>query len=87
MKVQSVKRNGIIIGYLIESPKTGDLYCFYTKESGEKQYWKFNGNYNKPTFTPEMYNQETGERFYVTNGKVHYVSINGEDEIYNMIDM
>lgn len=87
MKIKPIERNGITIGYLMESPKTGDMYCFYTKESGEKQYWTFNGNHNKPTFRPSMLNKETGEHFFVTNGKVTYLTINGDEEIMNMIDI
>lgn len=87
MKVKSIERNGVIIGYLMESPMTGDMYCFYTKESGENCYWTFNGDYEKPTFSPSMLNQKTGEHFYVTDGQVHYVLSNGLNKTMDMIDI
>lgn len=86
MKVEPVERNGVIIGYLMESPLTGDMYCFYTEESGESTHWNFNGDYEKPTFTPSMLNTHTGEHFIVTDGLVHYIMSNGTNMVMRMID-
>ena len=87
MKIRPVKRDNVIIGYLMESPLTGDLYCFYTKESGKNTYWTFNNDYEKPTFRPSMMNMETGEHFFVTEGKVDYITRNGSRINMDMIDM
>lgn len=87
MKVGPVERDGVIIGYLMESPLTGDTYCFYTKESEEDCHWEFNGDYEKPTFRPSMLNTRTGEHFFVTDGLVHYIMSNGSNMVMPMIDM
>ena len=87
MKIRPVERDNVIIGYLMESPLTGDLYCFYTKKSGESTYWTFNNNYRKPTFTPSMKNINTGEHFSVIDGEVHYITANGSKIVMDMIDM
>ena len=86
MKVRPIKRNDIIIGYLVESPMTGDVYCFYTKESGEEYYWEFNNDYEKPTFRPSMLNKSTGEHFYITDGQVKYLMSSGI-KIMDMVDI
>ena len=87
MKVGPVERDGIIIGYLVESPMTGDMYCFYTEESGERCHWTFNGDYEKPTFRPSMLNTRTGEHFFVTDGKIQYLMTSGSNKIMDMIDI
>lgn len=87
MKVRPVECNGIIIGYLMESPLTGDMYCFYNKESNEDTNWTFNDDYENPTFKPSMLNLRTGEHFFVTNGKVQYLMANNSNIVMDMIDM
>lgn len=87
MKIRPVERNGVIVGYLMESPLTGDMYCFYNEEAGENASWTFNGDYEKPTFRPSMLNTKTGEHFFVTDGLVHYLMSNGYNMIMAMIDM
>ena len=87
MKIQPVERNGVIIGYLMESPMTGDMYCFYTKEANEKCSWTFDGDYENPTFRPSMLNKTTGEHFFVTRGKVQYVMSNGTNTVMDMIEL
>lgn len=87
MKVKPVERDNKIIGYLMESPMTGDMYCFYTKESGLETYWNFNNDLNAPTFTPSMLNTSTGEHFFVTDGKIRYLMCRGSNKIMDMIDI
>lgn len=87
MKVKPVRRNEIVIGYLMESPLTGDMYCFYIEESGEQQHWIFNGDCENPTFKPSMLNAKTGEHFFVTDGKVQYLMSNGYNKTMDMIDI
>ena len=91
MKVKPVERNGVIIGYLVESPMSGELYCFYTKEAytikeaGNNCYWEFNGDYEKPTFKPSMMNTKTKEHFFVTDGKIRYLDI--PNLVVDMVDI
>jgi hypothetical protein len=87
MKIKSIKRENIIVGYLMESPLTGDVYCFYTKESGNETCWTFNNDYENPTFEPSMKNEETGEHFVVTNGKVRYLMDSCCNKTMDMIDI
>ncbi len=87
MKVKPVEKDNVVVGYLMESPMTGDMYCFYTKESGENTYWTFNGDYEKPTFRPSMLNVNTREHFIVTNGQVLYLMGNGNNKTMDMIDI
>ena len=87
MKVQPVMRNDVTIGYLITSPLSGDTYCFYTEEAGEKCHWTFNGDLDKPTFRPSMLNKTTGEHFFVTNGLIHYLGSGCGDLVMPMNDM
>ena len=87
MKVKPIIRDDITVAYVMESPMTGDTYCFYTKESGQEVYWDFNGDMEKPTFWPSMLNKSTGEHFFVTEGKVHYMMGNGNNRIMDMINI
>jgi len=87
MKVKPIVRDNVVIAYVMESPMTGDTYCFYTKESGETVYWDFNGDMEKPTFWPSMLNKSTGEHFFVTDGKVKYMMTNGNQKEMDMINI
>lgn len=87
MKIKPVKRNGTILGYLMESPLTGDMYCFYTQKTDNDMCWVFNDNYEKPTFRPSMKNMQTGEHFLVTDGKVRYLMDCCCNKTMDMIDL
>lgn len=87
MKVRVIEHDNVIIGYTMESPLTGDVYCFYTKEANKSVFWEFNGDYEKPTFTPSMLNNQTGEHFDVIDGKVHYLMGIYSNKVMDMIDM
>jgi hypothetical protein len=87
MKVKPVEKENVVVGYLMESPMTGDMYCFYTKESGQQTYWDFNGDLEKPTFKPSMMNWNTKEHFVVTDGKIQYLTGTGTNPIIDMIDI
>jgi len=85
MKIKPVERGGVIIGYLMESPMSGNTYCFFTEESGGTCYWEFNGDFEKPTFRPSMMNARTKEHFFVTDGKIYYLDI--PNLVVDMIDI
>ena len=87
MKVKPIERDNVIVAYAMESPMTGEIYCFYTKESGQETYWNFNGDLEKPTFTPSMLNKNTGEHFIVSEGKVRYLMTRGGNHVMDMIDI
>lgn len=73
-KVEPVIDNENILGYMVQSPATGEMYCFWTKEGNARVNWSFNGDFEKPTFRPSMLNLTTGEHFFVTDGKIQYLS-------------
>lgn len=72
------ERDGKVIGYLMRSPGSGAIVCFYTKDSGEACYWDFNGNLERPTFSPSMLIHPNGvhcrDHFFVRDGKIEYLS-------------
>ena len=72
--VEKEMMNGVVLGYLVKSPATEELYCFWTKEGNPNVNWSFNGDFEKPTFRPSMKNVTTGEHFFVTDGKIEYLS-------------
>lgn len=83
MKVKAEMRDDKIIGYWVKSPATGNDVLFWTKDGNPNVNWDFNGDFEKPTFTPSMlmtYPEECAERgyvrehFFVTYGKIHYLS-------------
>lgn len=74
MKVVPEYRDDTILGYLMRSPATDEVYCFWTKEGNQNVHWDFNGDFEKPTFRPSMRNVTTGEHFFVTDGKIQYLS-------------
>jgi len=47
MKARPVTRDGVVLGYLIECPACGYGHFFDNR-------WTFNGDMNRPTFTPSM---------------------------------
>ena len=72
--VEKEIRGGVVQGYLVKSPATEELYCFWTKDGNLNVNWNFNGDFEKPTFRPSMKNVTTGEHFFVTDGKIQYLS-------------
>lgn len=77
-KLATTERDGKIIGYLMRSPGSGAIVCFYTKDSGECCHWDFNGDMERPTFSPSMLlypnNLHGRDHFFVRDGKIQYLS-------------
>jgi hypothetical protein len=48
MKAAPIHFEGKIVGYMIQCPGCGNGHFFDSR-------WTFNGNYEKPTFTPSMF--------------------------------
>lgn len=48
-----VDQNNKIIGYSIMCPGCGEVHVLYTSYAGKPQ-WQFNGNEERPTFTPSL---------------------------------
>ena len=89
MKVIDLTMNGVHRGYVITSPATGQDIVFDDR-------WTFNGNFEKPTFSPSMLvqypkeNPETGhvrEHFFVKDGKIQYLSDCHHDMAGKTVDM
>lgn len=77
-KLGILERDGKTIGYLMRSPGSGAIACFYTKEYGGPAFWEFNGNLERPTFSPSMLIYPNGlhgrDHFFVRDGKIEYLS-------------
>lgn len=76
-KLGIVEANGETVGYLVKSPATGEHVLFYTNSKYSPGVWSFNGDMDKPTFSPSMllhHNPYHGrEHFFVRNGKIQYL--------------
>ena len=72
-----VEKDGKTVGYLVKSPATGELALFYTNPEFSPGTWTFNGDMEKPTFSPSMLmypnNVRGREHFFVRNGKIEYL--------------
>jgi hypothetical protein len=70
--VESRNQNGELVGYLVTSPGSEATVCFY------KDKWSFNGDFEKATFRPSMLihpnNMHGRDHFFVTDGKIEYLS-------------
>jgi len=66
-KLTPTNRNGKLVGYRFRCPACGFSHCFYTHPDDElkaelgprpdnptKFGWDFNGDFEKPTFTPSL---------------------------------
>ena len=89
MKVVELYENGEHQGYMITSPATGMNILFDKR-------WYFNGNFEKPTFSPSMLvqypteNKESGhvrEHFFVRDGRIQYLSDCHHDMAGKTVDM
>ena len=90
MKVFELKENGVHQGYIITSPATGQNILFDSR-------WRFNGDFEKPTFSPSMLmtydgheNPETGhvrDHFFVRDGKIQYLSDCNHNMAGKTVDM
>ena len=76
--------NEHLVGYLMRSPATNELVCFY------KNGWSFNGDFEKPTFRPSMLVHPDGlhqrDHFFVTDGKIEYLSDSEHDFAGKTVD-
>jgi len=67
-----------IIGYIIECPGCDCSHLFYTNLSNPKCNWKFNGDIEKPTFSPSLliYPHPAQPRChsFVKDGKIQYLN-------------
>ena len=77
-KLGIVERDGKTIGYMVKSPATGNMICFYTNPEYSPCCWTFNGDMERPTFSPSMLlhanNVFVREHFFVRDGKIRYLS-------------
>lgn len=64
--------------YLFECPGCGHAHMFITK-APQEPVWGFNGNLEKPTFTPSLLNRHSGGEkdyvchLFVTDGKIQFL--------------
>ncbi|MCI7733273.1 MAG: hypothetical protein MSK39_00585 [Dysosmobacter sp.] len=76
-KLGIVERDGKTVGYLVRSPATGALLLFYTNPEFSPCVWTFNGDMERPTFSPSMLlhpdNIHGREHFFVRAGKIEYL--------------
>lgn len=76
-KLGIVEANGETVGYMVRSPATGEQVCFYTNPAYSPGVWTFNGDMDRPTFSPSMLlyaNAVHGrEHFFVRDGKIEYL--------------
>lgn len=68
------------IGYGVICPACtevddGSMHVFMNKMNDGSPGWSFNGDLEKPTFTPSMLSQSSRTRChsFVTNGRIHYL--------------
>lgn len=89
MKVFELRENELHRGYIVTSPATGQNILFDDR-------WKFNGDFEKPTFRPSMLveypveNKESGhvrEHFFVTDGRIEYLQDCHHDYAGKTVDM
>lgn len=82
MKLIKVTENGALWGYMWECPGCGENHCVPT--TGPRA-WGFNGNEEKPTFTPSVLVHSAGRlgddgkrfetprcHFFVRNGRIEF---------------
>lgn len=76
-KLGIVERDGKTVGYLVRSPATGEQVLFCTDPEYSPCVWTFNGDMDRPTFSPSMLlypNAIHGrEHFFVRDGKIEYL--------------
>ena len=53
-KTLPVSRDDKIVGYMIMCPACSEGHCFYNGNLDGKPHWTFDGNVEKPTFSPSM---------------------------------
>lgn len=61
--------------WAFKCPGCDDTHHFYTKYRGNTKFeWTFNGDVDKPTFTPSLLLSRPGKRchLFVTDGKIIY---------------
>lgn len=54
----------------------GMSHAFYQHDDGHRPSWQFNGDLERPTFTPSLLNRggDIGVcHLFVTDGKIHYL--------------
>ena len=71
------KVGGPILGYTFECPGCHHHHWFATHES-QPVVWKFNGDFEKPTFAPSLINKSLGVQqdvchLFVRDGKIQYL--------------
>lgn len=54
-----------IVSYEIMCPGCGHLHAFYVSPFYDQMVWGFNGNTDKPTFTPSLLNENEIRRCHV----------------------
>lgn len=89
-KVFELVQDGVHQGYIITSPETDQDILFDSR-------WYFNGDFERPTFSPSMLiqygdneNPETGhvrEHFFVRDGKIEYLPDCHHDMKGKTVDM
>lgn len=77
-----IKSDGTLYGHAIRCPACDDYHVFACKVDAGKAGWSFNGDRERPTFSPSMYsvarNAEMGLEeichSFVRDGRIEYLS-------------
>jgi Family of unknown function (DUF6527) len=83
-KLIPIKKNGEIVGYLFNCPGCGNSHAPYIRphKSPSGASWEFNGNSEKPTFSPSILvriERTDGSKTaichsFVTDGKIKFLN-------------
>jgi len=79
-KARQVSVDGAVLGYAVRCPACDEAgleiaHVFLTTMQDGSPGWVFNGNLDRPTFTPSMLatTRENRCHSFVTDGRIHYL--------------
>ncbi len=79
MKLRRIVHQGQMVGYAFWCPGCEEAHAYYTANwrEGGNPVWHFNGNEDKPTFSPSLLVRTPPIRrchIFLTDGVIHFLS-------------
>lgn len=77
MKLMTIAREGQTVGYAFFCPGCEEVHAYYTVNWRNNPVWAFNGNLEKPTFTPSLLFQEPPTKrchLFMTGGVIQFLA-------------
>lgn len=72
-KLRAFAKPGVGTGYLFWCPGCREHHSYDVRTDGGRPNWSFNGDMERPTFTPSLFYPDRICHLFLTDGVIHFL--------------